>query len=42
MNKPRIIMADDHSLILAGLRTLVEMDYEVVATGEDGRAMAHN
>ena len=34
MKKPRVIMADDHSLILAGLRKLVEMDYEVVATVE--------
>ena len=39
MKKPRVIMADDHSLILAGLRKLVEMDYEVVATVEDGRAL---
>jgi DNA-binding NarL/FixJ family response regulator len=32
-------MADDHSLILAGLRKLVEVDCDVVGTVEDGRAL---
>jgi DNA-binding NarL/FixJ family response regulator len=32
-------MADDHSLILAGLRKLVEEDCDVVGTVEDGRAL---
>jgi DNA-binding NarL/FixJ family response regulator len=39
MKKPRVLMADDHSLILAGLRKLVEAEYEVVGTVEDGRAL---
>lgn len=39
MKRPRVIMADDHSLILAGLRKLVESDCDVVATVEDGRAL---
>jgi DNA-binding NarL/FixJ family response regulator len=39
MKKPRVIMADDHSLILAGLRKLVEVECEVVCTVEDGRAL---
>ncbi len=39
MKKPRVLMADDHSLILAGLRKLVEDDCEVVGTVEDGRAL---
>ena len=39
MKKPRVIMADDHSLILAGLRKLVEVECEVVATVEDGRML---
>ena len=39
MKRPRVIMADDHSLILAGLRKLVETDCDVVATVEDGRAL---
>jgi DNA-binding NarL/FixJ family response regulator len=39
MKRPRVIMADDHSLILAGLRKLVEAECEVVAAVEDGRAL---
>jgi len=39
MTKPRVLMADDHSLILAGLRKLVEGECEVVGTVEDGRAL---
>ena len=39
MKRPRVIMADDHSLILAGLRRLVEADCDVVATVEDGRSL---
>lgn len=39
MTKPRVIMADDHSLILAGMRKLVEAQCEVVGMVEDGRAL---
>lgn len=39
MKKPRILMADDHSLVLAGLRKLVEDECEVIGTVEDGRAL---
>ena len=39
MKQPRVLMADDHSLILAGLRKLVEGECEVVGTVEDGRAL---
>ena len=39
MTKPRVIMADDHSLILAGMRRLVEEQCEVVGMVEDGRAL---
>ena len=39
MKKPRVLMADDHSLILAGLRKLVEVDCDVVGMVEDGRAL---
>ncbi len=39
MRRPRVLMADDHSLILAGLRKLVEAECEVVGTVEDGRAL---
>jgi DNA-binding NarL/FixJ family response regulator len=39
MTKPRILMADDHSILLAGLRKLVEASCEVVGMVEDGRAL---
>lgn len=39
MKKPRILIADDHSILLAGLRKLVEGTCEVVGMVEDGRAL---
>lgn len=41
MTKPRILIADDHSIVLAGLCKLVEADGEgeVVGTAEDGRVL---
>jgi len=39
VTRPRILMADDHSIVLAGLKKLVEMEGEVVGTVEDGRAL---
>lgn len=39
MMRPRILMADDHSLVLAGLRKLVEAEGDVVGAVEDGRAL---
>lgn len=37
--KARVLLADDHSILLAGLRRLVEDTCEVVGTVEDGRAL---
>jgi DNA-binding NarL/FixJ family response regulator len=37
--KPRVLMADDHSILLAGVRKLIEDQCEVVGTVEDGRAL---
>lgn len=37
--RPRVLMADDHSIVLAGLRKLVETECEVVGAVEDGRAL---
>ncbi len=37
--KPRLLMADDHSIMLAGLRKLVEGTCEVVGAVEDGHAL---
>jgi DNA-binding NarL/FixJ family response regulator len=39
MKKTRVLIADDHSLILSGLRKLVEDECDVVGTVEDGRAL---
>lgn len=39
MTRPRILIADDHSIVLAGLRKLVEAEGDVVGTAEDGRTL---
>jgi len=39
MEKPRVLIADDHSILLAGLRKLVEDVCEVVGMAENGRAL---
>ncbi|MEX2493183.1 MAG: response regulator transcription factor [Nitrospirales bacterium] len=36
MKRPRIVLADDHTLILEGLRKILEGDCDVVGTAEDG------
>jgi len=38
-NLPRIIIADDHTLVAEACRKLLEQDYDVVATVSDGRAL---
>jgi DNA-binding NarL/FixJ family response regulator len=39
MKLPRVILADDHTLIAEALRHLIAPHYEVVATVADGRAL---
>lgn len=39
MSKPRVLIADDHSILLAGLCKLVEDSCEVVGMVSDGRAL---
>ena len=39
MHKPRILLADDHALVLEGFRRILEDQYELVGTVEDGRAL---
>ncbi|MBS0184127.1 MAG: response regulator transcription factor [Nitrospira sp.] len=39
MKQPRVLMADDHSIMLAGVRKLIEDRCDVVGTVEDGRAL---
>jgi DNA-binding NarL/FixJ family response regulator len=38
-NLPRIVIADDHTLVAEACKKLLESDYEVVATVSDGRAL---
>ena len=35
--RPRVLLADDHPMVLDGLRKLLEPDFEVVAAVTDGR-----
>lgn len=39
MAKPRILLADDHKIVLEGLRSLLEHEFDLVGTVEDGRAL---
>jgi len=39
MKKPRIIFADDHTILLDALKNLVEPEFEVVALCSDGREL---
>jgi DNA-binding NarL/FixJ family response regulator len=38
MSKPRLLLADDHELLVDGLRKLLEPEYAVVESVGDGRA----
>ncbi|HEX7092529.1 MAG TPA: response regulator transcription factor [Nitrospiraceae bacterium] len=39
MSRPRVLLADDHTLVLDGFRKLLEDRCEVVGTAEDGRTL---
>jgi DNA-binding NarL/FixJ family response regulator len=39
MKQPRVLLADDHTLLLEAFRTLLEPRYDVVGTVSDGRAL---
>jgi DNA-binding NarL/FixJ family response regulator len=39
MKRPRVLLADDHTLFLQGISKLLESDIEVVGTVQDGRAL---
>ena len=39
MRKPRILLADDHKIVLDGLKSLLESEFEIMGTAQDGRAL---
>lgn len=39
MNKPRVLLADDHQILIEGLRGLLEPEFELLPTVSDGRAL---
>jgi DNA-binding NarL/FixJ family response regulator len=39
MKKPRVLIADDHKIVLEGLRSLLQSEYEIVGEVEDGRTL---
>jgi DNA-binding NarL/FixJ family response regulator len=39
MKNPRIILADDHTILLDALKNMVQPEFEVVATCSDGREL---
>jgi DNA-binding NarL/FixJ family response regulator len=39
MKKLRLLLADDHTILLEGLKALLAPEFEVVATSADGRAV---
>lgn len=39
MKRPRLLLADDHPLVLAGLRSLLEAECEVLGVASDGRSL---
>jgi DNA-binding NarL/FixJ family response regulator len=39
MKRPTVLLADDHALVLEGLRKILEPDFDVVGVVEDGRAL---
>ena len=39
MGRPRILLADDHTLIVDAFRKLLEPEFDIVGTASDGRAL---
>src|SRR6266481_9256370 len=37
--RPRLLMADDHTLVLEGIRKLLEDEFDLLGTAEDGHAL---
>lgn len=39
MSRARVLLADDHTLVLEGIRKILEDDYDLVGLAEDGRSL---
>lgn len=39
MDKPSVLLADDHALVRTGIRSILEPDYEIVGEVQDGREL---
>ncbi len=39
MKKPRVLLADDHQVVLEGLKSLLAGEFDVVGSVQDGRAL---
>ena len=39
MRKIRVLLADDHKIVLEGLKSLLEPEFDLVGIVEDGRAL---
>ncbi|MFQ5656399.1 MAG: response regulator [Candidatus Methylomirabilales bacterium] len=39
MKRARVLLADDHTIVAEGLRSLLEPEFELVGTVQDGRAL---
>jgi DNA-binding NarL/FixJ family response regulator len=39
MKRPRVLLADDHKIVLNGLKSLLEAEFDLAGTAEDGRAL---
>lgn len=41
MKKPRVLLADDHNIVLIGLRSLLEAEFEIVGSVQDGQSLVN-
>ena len=39
MNRPRVLLAEDHRIVAEGLRSLLAADFDLAGVVEDGRAL---
>jgi DNA-binding NarL/FixJ family response regulator len=41
MQKPKVLLADDHQILIEGLRGLLELEFDLLPTVADGRALVN-